>query len=93
MASGLDACFGSAFSARCCCQSFFSIDKAATTRKIIPAQNRLPVKNQTTNARSTAGMSIMSKRMSMMIIMPIMTRTTRAIMSIWGMESKMPKTA
>lgn len=74
-------------------QSFFKIEKAATTRKVIPAQNRLFVKNQTTSARSTAGMSIISKRMSNMIIIPIMTRTTSASMSNWGIESKMPRTA
>jgi len=62
-------------------------------RNVIPAQNRLPVKNHTTSARSTAGMSMMSSRMTMMIIIPIMTRMTRAIMSIWGIESKIPKTA
>jgi hypothetical protein len=33
----------------------------------------------------------MSKRMSSMIINPIMTSTTRATMSIWGIDSKKPK--
>jgi hypothetical protein len=72
-------------------QSFFNIDNAVIMRKVIPAQNRLPVKNQTTSARSTAGMSAMSKRMSSMIIIPIMTSTARATMSIWGIDSKKPK--
>jgi hypothetical protein len=74
-------------------QSFFSIDKAATTRNTIPAQNKLCVKNHTTMARSTAGISIRSKRMSNMIIMPIITRTTSTMMSVMDIESKMPNTA
>jgi hypothetical protein len=57
-------------------------------RNAIPAQNRLFVKNQTTIAISTAGMSIRSRRMSSMIIMPIMIRTTSATMSNCGIDSR-----
>lgn len=62
-------------------------------RKVIPDQNRLPVRNQTNSAKSTAGMSIRSRRISIIIMIPTIMSAIRAIKSICSVESKIPKTA
>ncbi len=43
--------------------NFFNTDKAAITRKAIPAHHKLPVRNQTIKATIAAGISTRSKRM------------------------------
>jgi hypothetical protein len=61
--------------------NFFNIDKAAITRKAIPAHHKLPVRNQTMKATIAAGISTRSKRMINIIIKPMIIRTTSPNMS------------
>jgi len=54
--------------------NFFNIDKAAIIKNAIPAHHRLPVRNQTTKATKAAGISTKSKRITRIMIRPIMIR-------------------
>jgi len=62
--------------------NFFSMDNAAIMRNVIPAQKRLPVKNQTASARSIAGISTISSLTSNIIITPITSSAISVTMSI-----------
>jgi hypothetical protein len=59
------------------------------TRNAIPAQNKLLVRYQTTNATKAAGIRIKINRISAIIIKPIMTKAMSAMMS----NSRLPRTA
>ncbi len=67
-----------------CDQSFFKIDKAAITRKAIPAHQVLLVKNQTMKATIAAGMRISTSRIKKIMIKPIMMSITSPIKSGTG---------
>jgi hypothetical protein len=54
--------------------SFLRIDKAATIRNAIPAHQKSPVRNQTMNATTAAGIKTRSIRMTKIIAKPIMTK-------------------
>jgi hypothetical protein len=69
--------------------SLDSIDNAATTKKAMPVQNRLPpVKNHTTMATRIAGINTRNSLMRTMIIKPIMIKTISAVRS----KVKLPRT-
>lgn len=54
--------------------NFLSTDKAAIIRNAIPAHHRLPVRNQTTKATRAAGINMKIKRITKMIIKPIIIK-------------------
>lgn len=56
--------------------SFLNIDKAAMIRKAIPAHHRLSVRNQTIKAITAAGINTKSRRITKIIIRPIMIKPT-----------------
>lgn len=62
--------------------SFLRSDSAATIKKTIAAQNMLPVRSQTTTARSIAGRKTMNKPMSTMMMTPIMISINAKIRSL-----------
>jgi hypothetical protein len=53
------------------------MDSSATSRNAIPAHHRFCVKNQTMKAIIAAGINIKSRRMTKMIIRPIMIKPIR----------------